>query len=114
MSPKGEIAIDLMDGFSWDAQADAPRFKRIIGKQYDIGTNPAYVINDIRKFYNMQIVAWVQKNCRFAMGSNEYLQTLLSPKGEYPGVGSEDGDLVSNGISVFRNPNGKYKLLGLV
>ena len=33
---------------------------------YEIGTNPAQVVNDIRKFYGVSALAWVRNNCRFA------------------------------------------------
>lgn len=52
-SRRGEVAVDLFDGLGeWDEGNEFYREPaRRWGKVYDVGTNPAVVLNDIRDFY---------------------------------------------------------------
>jgi hypothetical protein len=63
---QGEVTVTMCEGRGWDKIRDMPVGGRQVNKDYSIGTNPAVILNNIRKFYGMRLAAWIRKNCRFA------------------------------------------------
>ena len=69
---RGEVAIDVEDNLMWEPGKEYPRAGRSFRNRYDYGTNPFYVIQDIKNFYLRKpavrpaVVAWIEQNCRFA------------------------------------------------
>ena len=65
---QGQIVLDLENGLGeLDEGNELYRRSRNSWRQdYPLGTNPAQVLNDIRKFYGGKTAAWAMHNCRFA------------------------------------------------
>jgi predicted GNAT family acetyltransferase len=65
----------------------------------------------------INILAWVDENCRFAIETNENLSSILHPMGKAPGIGPEKERIKAPddgfGIQVLKSPHGSYRYVYL-
>ncbi len=65
---QGAISLTLRNGANWDEAREISVGGKKWDNVYNIGTNPARILNDIRQFYSQKMaeaLKWVRQNCRF-------------------------------------------------